>query len=303
MGNARWDADDWKSYASTTKTKSTSEIFKSSKLKDNLNPLNIGIREARDSLLNPNSNAIIVGLDVTGSMGMIADSLAREGLGTMVEEILLRKPVSDPQIMCMGIGDSYFDRSPLQATQFEADLTIAKQLEELYLEKGGGGNCFESYNLPWYFAALHTSIDCFEKRNRKGYLFTIGDEEAPKDLLASQIKTIIGDTPQQDYTSEQLLNMVSRMYHVFHIVVEQGNHAQRHLPEVMKSWTDLLGQRVIRLSDYKKLAEVVVSTIQVNEGADINTVTKSWSGDTSVVVSKAINSLTATTVGKTVTRF
>lgn len=173
----------------------------------------------------------------------------------------------------------------------------------MYLEKGGGGNCFESYNLPWYFAALHTSIDCFEKRNRKGYLFTIGDEEAPKDLLASQIKTIIGDTPQQDYTSEQLLNMVSRMYHVFHIVVEQGNHAQRHLPEVMKSWTDLLGQRVIRLSDYKKLAEVVVSTIQVNEGADINTVTKSWSGDTSVVVSKAINSLTATTVGKTVTRF
>lgn len=293
MGSARWDAADWTSYASTTSTKSTSAIFKSSGLKDSLNPLNIGIRESRDSVLNPNSNAIIVGLDVTGSMGIIADYLAREGLGTMVEEILARKPVSDPHIMCMGIGDAYYDRAPLQVTQFEADITIAKQLEDTYLEKGGGGNNFESYNLPWYFAATHTSIDCFEKRGKKGYLFTIGDEEAPAKLLASQIQTIIGDTPQTDYTNEQLLTMVSRMYNVYHIVVEEGNHARSHLPRVLESWQNVLGQRVIRLSDYKKLAEVVVSAIQVNEGADINKVTSSWSGATSMVVSKAIGGLAA----------
>lgn len=294
MGSSRWSADDWTSYSSTTKAKTTDKIFTSRSLKDSLNPYGVAIRESRDSDINPQSNAIIVGLDVTGSMGMISDALAREGLGVMVEEILKRKPVSDPHIMCMGIGDAYHDSAPLQATQFEADITIAKQLEEIWLEKGGGGNHFESYNLPWYFAAMHTSIDCFEKRNKKGYLFTIGDEEAPQKVLRSQIEKIFGDTVQTDYETEQLLNMVSKMYNVYHIVVEEGSHARSHLPEVMSSWTALLGQRVLRLSDYKKLAEVVVSAIEVNEGKDVDSVVKSWSGSTSVVVSRALGSLTTT---------
>lgn len=294
MGSSRWSADDWTSYSSTAKTKTTDKIFTSRTLKDNLNPYGVAIRESRDSDINPKSNAIIVGLDVTASMGMIADVMAKEGLGIMVEEILKRKPVSDPHIMCMGVGDAYKDTAPLQVTQFEADITIAKQLEEIWLEKGGGGNNFESYNLPWYFAAMHTSIDCFEKRNKKGYLFTIGDEQAPDKVLKSQIQKIFGDTVQDDYTTEQLLNMVSKMYHVYHIVVEEGSYARYHLQEVMDSWTPLLGQRVLKLSDHKKLAEVVVSAIEVNEGKDVGTVVDSWSGKTSLVVSRALGGLTTT---------
>lgn len=294
MGSSRWSADDWTSYSSTTKTKTADKIFTSKSLKDSLNPYGVSIRESRDSVVNPQSNAIIVGLDVTGSMGMLADVMAKEGLGIMVEEILKRKPVSDPHIMCMGIGDAYHDRAPLQVTQFEADITIAKQLEEIWIEKGGGGNHFESYNLPWYFAAMHTSIDCFEKRNKKGYLFTIGDEEAPERVLRTQIQTIFGDSVQQDYTTEQLLNMVSKMYNVYHIVVEEGSHARYDLQGVMDSWTPLLGQRVLKLSDHKKLAEVVVSAIEVNEGKDVGSVVKSWSGSTSVVVSRALGSLSTT---------
>jgi hypothetical protein len=291
MGSARWSPSDWTSYSSTTKTKTTDAIFTSSKITNELDPLGVGIRESRDSVINPQSNAIMVNLDVTGSMGMIADAMAKESLGIMVEEILKRKPVTDPHIMLGGVGDAYHDRSPFQVTQFEADITIAKQLEKMWLEKGGGGNCFESYNLPWYFAALHTSIDCFEKRGKKGYLFTVGDEEAPEGLLRSQIKTIFGDDVQEDYSTEKLLNMASKMYHVFHIVVEEGSHARYAMPKVMSSWTKLLGQRVLKLSDHKKLAEVVVSAIEVNEGKDVGVVTKSWSGATSLVVARALDGL------------
>lgn len=303
MGSARWDPDDWKTYSTTTKSKPTASIFKSSGMKDNLNPFSVGVRESRDSTLNPVSNAIIVGLDVTGSMGMIADSLAREGLGIMVEEILARKPVSDPHIMAMGIGDAYHDTAPLQVTQFEADITIAKQLEEIWLEKGGGNNSFESYNLPWYFAAMHTSIDCFEKRNKKGYLFTVGDEQAPAKILKEQVQKIFGDDVQADYSTEQLLTMVSRMYHVFHIVVEEGSHARHYMDKVMSSWTPLLGQRVLKLSDHKKLAEVVVSAIQVNEGNDTADVVSSWSGSTSVVVARAVGALSKNSGTGKVVRF
>ncbi|KQQ97160.1 VWA domain-containing protein [Massilia sp. Leaf139] len=295
MGGARWDADDWKRASKATAGKRTEDIFTSSGMHPSLNPYGM-LRESRDSLVNPNSNAIIIALDVTGSMGMIADAMAREGLGTLVEEILKRQPVSDPHILACGIGDSYYDEAPLQATQFEADIRIADQLKMIWLEKGGGGNSHEGYHLPWYFAAQHTQIDCFEKRNRKGYLFTVGDEEPPEELLAAHAKAIFGDSLQRDLSAQELLTLVSRMYHVFHVVVEEGNHARAHLPRVLKKWNALLGQRVLRLKDYRRLAEVVVSAIEVNEGRDRETVAKSWSGDTSVVVAHALGSLPASRI-------
>ena len=293
MGTARWNPSDWTSYAKSTVHKTTDTVFASRGMDKDLDPLGVVMRESRDSDLNPASTAIVVGLDVTGSMGMIADALARKGLGTMVEEILARKPVSDPHILCAGIGDVLYDRAPLQVTQFEADIRIARQLEKIWLEKGGGGNSCESYTLPWYFAALHTSIDCFEKRGRKGYLFTVGDEEPPRDLPAKAIARFIGDRPQRDFSSHELLTMVSRMYHVFHVIVEEGSHARRDPHGVRSRWVDLLGQRVIGLSDHTKLAEVIVSTIEVNEGRDRDRVAKSWSSrQTALVVQRAVGGLT-----------
>jgi len=292
MGGARWDEDDWKRASGATAGKRTEDIFTASGMHPKLNPYGV-VRESRDSLVNPNSNAIIIGLDVTGSMGIIADAMAREGLGILVEEILKRKPVSDPHILACGIGDSYCDNAPLQITQFEADIRIADQLKMIWLEKGGGGNSHEGYHLPWYFAAQHTQIDCFEKRGKKGYLFTVGDEEPPEELLAKHAKAIFGDSLQRNLSVAELLTLVSRMYHVFHVVVEEGNYARAYLPQVLKKWNKLLGQRVLRLKDYRRLAEVVVSAMEVNEGRDRELVAKSWSGDTSVVVAHALGTLPA----------
>jgi hypothetical protein len=123
-------------------------------------------------------------------MGDIPDAFVREGLGTLINEILVRKPASDPQVMIMGFGDAWTDQAPLQATQFEPDIRIAEQLKDIYLEGGGGGNGFESYSLPWYFAARKTAIDCFVKRAKKGYLFTVGDEPPPPVLLAEHVRSV-----------------------------------------------------------------------------------------------------------------
>jgi hypothetical protein len=93
--------------------------------------------------------------------------------------------------MFMAIGDANCDKAPLQVSQFEADKRIIDQLTQIYLEHSGGGNDFESYNLPWYFAANHTVHDSMEKRGKRGYLFTVGDEETPQDLTRDQINHII----------------------------------------------------------------------------------------------------------------
>ncbi len=310
MGGGRWDSSDWAKYASTKSysTRSTSGaggIYSGSSMHKDLDPHGVSVRESRDSADNPNSNAIIVGLDVTGSMGMIADVIARQGLDTLLKEIYDRKPVTDPHVMIMGIGDvEMHDTAPLQITQFEADIRLAEQLEKIYLEHGGGGNHYESYALVWYFAAMFTSIDCWEKRQKKGYLFTIGDENPTPYLKANDIFTVTGTTPQSDLKVDELFTMASRQYDVYHIMIEEGNHMRFHPDEVISKWTELLGQRAIRLSDHTKLAELIVSLIQMNEGTDKAKVISSWDGSTSVVIANAINALEASrSMGDGVVRF
>jgi hypothetical protein len=292
MGYARWNPTDWKSYSRRTLSgRSRHEVFSRRTIREDFDPRNITLRESRDSAINPESTALIVAFDESGSMGNIPNAFVRNGLETLVTEILDRKPITDPHVMIMGVGDAWCDRAPLQVTQFEGDLRIAEQLKDIYLEGGGGGNAFESYNLPWYFAARRTAIDCFEKRGKKGYLFTVGDEPPPPALLADHVQEVFGDTIQGGLATADVLAMASRMYHVFHLIVEEG-HFFRHSPDVVtEGWRELLGQRAMMLADYNKLAEVIVSAIEVNEGSSADSVSRSWSGDTSRVVARAIKAL------------
>lgn len=293
MGSGRMSPDDWGTYTTSKgyATKSTADIFDKRSLAASLNPKGVKFRESCDSVDNPLSTPIILGLDVTGSMGMIADTIARNGLPVLMKEIYDRKPITDPHVMFMGIGDLDFDAAPLQVSQFEADIRIAKQLEELFLEHGGGGNDCESYALAWYFAAMHTKIDSFIKRKKKGYLFTFGDELPTKLIRKSGLEAHLGDIVQTDQDVKDLLTLVSREWNVFHVIVEEGNFASSRQTQVLDAWQKILGQRVIPLADHTKLAEVVVSTLQVNEGADLASVVKSWNGSTALVVEKAVRDL------------
>lgn len=301
MGGGSWTSSDWQQFSSQTRAKSTRQVFSQDKMHSALNPFGVAMRESRDSADSPNSHAIVVASDVTGSMGKLAEALIRKGMGVMVEELLKRKPVSNPHIMCMGVGDAYSDRAPLQVTQFEADIRIAEQLSQVWLESGGGGNGGESYHLAWYFAARHTSIDCFEKRQKKGYLFTVGDENPHKVLTKEQVKRVFGDDIERDLTSADLLTMASRSYHVFHLLVEESG---TYDASIKANWQELMGERALPLSDHTKLAELIVSTIQVNEGWSVDDAVKSWSGDTSLVVARGLGAMTRTSAKTTgVVRF
>ena len=289
MGHGRFSSTDWDGFtAHRTAGRSREEVF-SRGLRAGMDPrlLSNGVRESRDSLDNPNATPLIVALDVTGSMGMIAEAIARQGLRTLFEEVYARQPVPDPHVMFMGVGDAACDSAPLQVSQFEADIRIAEQLVDLWLEGGGGGNNSESYTLPWLFAALHTATDAWSKRGRKGYLFTIGDEEPPAVLTAREQRRVLGHG-QRDLHTRDLLQLVSRQWEVFHIIVEQGSYCRANPGRVARAWTGLLGQRALRLADYSRLPELIVSAMQVNEGHDLDDVAASWGGGTAAVVRRAM---------------
>jgi len=295
MGHGRWDEADWSRYAARNAGRSREQVFGARALDARFDPAQVGVRESRDGPLNPQSTAIILASDVTGSMGAIAEQMIRSGLDTTMREILERKPVPDPQVMAMAIGDAECDRAPLQVTQFEADIRLAEQLQALWIEGGGGGNRGESYHLAWAYAAMRTSIDCFEKRGKKGYLFTIGDEPILPGVSGHNLSRVLGGAFPGGLSSAEMLGMASRTWDVFHILLTtvgfSANPRQRD--EALRTWTPLLGQRVLPCDDPAGVAEIVVSAIAVNEGADARSVAASWGGATGRTVAGALKALPA----------
>ena len=271
MGTGRWSERDWREYSqrNISGREKVEDIYTSRSLNPDLDPRGITYRESCDSIDNPNATPIIIGLDVTGSMGFILDNMARMGLRDLATEIYNKKPINDPHLMFMGIGDVKCDSAPLQVTQFEADIRIAEALTKIYLEKGGGGNDCESYTLPWWFAAMHTKCDNYIKRGKKGFLFTIGDECPPEDLSSYEIERVLGYKPQfNTISTRELFRLVSEQYEVFHIVIEEGSYCRYYPERALNSWRSILGERVLSLKNHKDLANLIVEVLQKFNGRD-----------------------------------
>lgn len=266
MGGGSWDPGSFRTHSTKSgfDTKSDKELF-ASRLDERFDPRKVKFRESCDSTKG-DSQALIVAGDVTGSMGHLAGKLVREGMNKLITEIHERKLFQDPHVLCAAVGDSDVDRVPLQVTQFEADLRIVEQLTQLYLEGGGGGNDHEGYSLPWYFAARHTKIDCFEKRRKKGYLFSYGDECPDSGLTQDNVEKVFGYRVERDLPLQEIAKAVSEKWNVFHLLIGQGDYMSRHRTLVQTEWQRVMGSRAIVLDDYTKLSEVILSLIEVCEG-------------------------------------
>lgn len=276
MGGGTWTSSDYESYSARTSytTKSTAEVFANNSVPPSLDPKWATLRESCDSADNPTATPLIFALDVTGSMGRYAADIAKEALPNLMTRIMDEKPVSHPHLMFMGVDDVHCSsRGPLQVSQFEADLRILEQLREMFLVQGGGSNRSESYDLPWYFAAHRTKIDSFDKRGEKGFLFTMGDEQAPyEDMTPDLFEKVFGPGQYETLTPAQMLAQAKEKYHVFHIVIEQGSHFQYSGRAVRDTWTQLMGPNVLFLKDFKDLTDVVVSVLKIMRGQDMNQV-------------------------------
>lgn len=270
MGRGSYTASDWVKLRSSFGTeKKTEQIFTAKTSSYTMPSLNGVIREARDNEDSPRSTPVIIGLDVTASMGYLAEELALNSLNKAIVYLYKTKPIHCPQVMCCAIGDCKSDRFPLQVTQFESDIRIIRQLTGLCLEGGGGGNGGESYNLAWYFAARRTRTDCFEKRREKGHLITIGDDNCHRILTRSEISRVFGDSAEYDLSAEELIAEAEKMYHVFHICIDRG------LPEderIFAGWREILPGRtaIINRKDISCLSELIYALISVAEGRTPN---------------------------------
>ena len=262
MGGGSYSVHNATLRSKTYATASTKEIFKQRKVNNAMSPYDIEIRESRDSDEHPESLAIVLALDVTGSMGSIPHYLIKTGLLDVMSSIIKNK-IEHPQLLFMGIGDHECDQAPLQVGQFESsDELLEHWLTTLWLEGGGGGNDGESYLLAWYFAAKHTVIDCWEKRKQKGILITIGDEPCLSEVPKSAMKEIMGRGQHDNFSSLQLLDLARTRYNVYHLHMKQGSNGMR--TEVIDGWKQLMGNNLIIVERREDVARIVADIISAN---------------------------------------
>lgn len=283
MGSSKWSSEAYSHLKSSYSSKSRDEIF-SKKMSALMSPFNLKYREARDSDVNPNTVPIIIALDVTGSMGHIPEYLIKEKLGTLIET-LINHGVKDPSVLFCAIGDHRCDEAPLQIGQFESGaLELNKWLSNTWLE-GAGGDAPESYGLAHIFAGKYTSIDSFEKRKQKGFLFTVGDATAHKNYEGEHLSKIFGPYYQKgmNISLEDAIASAQNYYHVFHLNINEISNG-----DVLADWKKLLGQNVIKVADYKNLAEHIASTVAIFHGEDLSKVVSSFDTKISTEVKNAL---------------
>jgi hypothetical protein len=240
-------------------TNSIHENFKERSLNLAMNPYGISVRESRDSIEHPNSLSIILGLDVTGSMGSIPQFMVKNGLPHFMEDII-SNGIDDPQVLFVGIGDHECDNAPLQVGQFESsDKLLDAWLTKLFLEGGGGGNDGESYLLAWYFALRHVEMDCLKKRNQKGFLFTIGDEKTLKSISRNNLQSIMGKGEYKDMTSLELLDKAKEKFHIYHLHIKEGYNGNNQ--SIIDDWRQILRDNLIIVENKNDVSNIMAKII------------------------------------------
>jgi hypothetical protein len=268
MGSGRWSTNVYDAAARFRAATGASAFAYSdggaTRVHPALDPNGVTARESRDSAEHPDSVAIAVLFDVTGSMREVPRTL--QGKLPQLLGLLLRKGyVGHPQVMFGAIGDATCDRAPLQVGQFESDNRMDEDLSRILLEGGGGGQKTESYELAMYFMARHVAADCYDKRGKRGYLFLIGDEMAYPRVKATEARTVIGDGLQADLPLTALMAEVTRRWDTYYILPAGASYVGD--TEVLGFWRSLLGQNVIELADLNAVCETIALTVGLGEDA------------------------------------
>lgn len=282
MGGGSYSSRDFVSYSKSmrksvdTKTMrvTSGQTWTSSSMKETMDPKN-KIRECINTSEHPNTVPVILALDVTGSMGSACQETA-VALGAMMDK--LYKKFKDIEIMVMGVGDFECDYSPLQVSQFESDVRVAKQLDEIWMEHHGGGNNWESYTAPWFFGLYRTKLDAYDKQGRKGIIITMGDEALNPDLPENRIVEYFGRPEGAEefgsLKTPDLYKAASKKFDIYHISVDDSetsysrNKKYIEAPDGyfykdknMKGFKQLLGERY-KVSTIDGLNKTIMDCIE-----------------------------------------
>ena len=283
-----YTSTDWASFRSRKRLDSVrdaSELFTNKCAITEFDSHYAGIRESRDNV-ERQATPVIVGFDVTGKNGYIAKELVTHVINDIVDLVSWRWSNGTLQFMFAAIGDVKCDNTPLQVTNFRSDIGMYDELMKLHIEGGGIGDG-ASYNLLWYMAGRCVKTDLYEKRGRKGFLFTIGNNRCYPDLSVVEIGKAFGDEAYDSIPSRELFEQASEKFNICHINLSDGTPENR---SVFKEWREFYPASAteIKTTDIIYLPELMGSIISYVSEGNVQSIMKSFSPETAVKLARPL---------------
>lgn len=201
----------------------------------------------QDNIATDATSALIVVTDVTGSMddwpGAIFGKLP---LLDMEGQNYLG---ADGEISFWAVGDAYSDKYPLQTTNFANRQALTDSLKQLIIEKGGGGQAMETYELAALYA-LH-NVETPEVIGKPVIVFIA--DESPYANISVDIAKAAKVTLEREVTTEQVFEDLMKRYEVFLIYKEyDSSHSTK------KRWVELIGSdRIAILNQAERVVDVL----------------------------------------------
>ena len=183
---------------------------------------------------------IIIGLDVTGSMGDNA-KIIFDKMPMLWGQLEQKNYLTDMAVSFTAIGDAYTDEAPLQVTQFEQGIKIHDWLKKIWLEGAGGGQTMESYDL----AALFYTTRCSVPNMEHGFFFFIGDEGFYPELDGNPTIPIF----------KKLMDTFDTFF------IHQEYNSSRDDARIVAEWKSVMGERFIILKEPKAIVDVIIGLI------------------------------------------
>lgn len=202
---------------------------------------NLGVEDCVPPEIETDAEAALcIVLDDTGSMGENAGKI-RGHLGYVDHE--MREYLGqDTKVSFACVGDAFCDRYPLQVKPFVNGIEMQKNLDDMTIEGGGGGNGGESYDIAAMYYARHCHMP---NVIRKPILIFIGDEAIhemwDKDAVQTWARC---DNPKRMSTRE-IFDELKQKFSVYIIRLRYGNSTETNPSaeenRIHDQWVGLLG--------------------------------------------------------------
>ena len=217
---------------------------------------------------------VVVMSDETGSMGEWPAVMFSK-LPYLDHE--LKYYLGEKAQICFGaFGDTRpgRERYPLQAKGFAAGAELKEHLDNLIIEKNGGGQMHESSHLAMLYFARNCQMP---KAIRKPIFILITDEMPWEEAETNETKTVAHVNLKRPLSVADIVSELATKFSIWIVLKPYGDHTNvtdgmdADTEEIYRTWVKLVGnKRVKLLPDPNRVVDVIfgIFAIESNRVAD-----------------------------------
>jgi hypothetical protein len=209
------------------------------------------------TLTTDSPSPLVVVCDVTGSMDEWPKTIFSKLPYLDIEGKQYLGP--DMEISFAAVGDATCsDKYPLQVRKFDRGTPLAEHLKALVIEKGGGGDSCESYEL----AALYYARNVSMHKASKPIMIFIGDEGLHEYVeRAHGVANHVNLSARID--TKDVFEELTRKFSVYVVRKYYG----RNEAGIQAQWASLLGEdHVVPLDDPGRVVDVIFGILAKETG-------------------------------------